>query len=174
MTLPLGFNRDGAILSPCRRYRYRLSRAWGSFEHRCAFLMVNPSTADETWDDPTVRKCVGFARRWGFGALDVVNLFAWRSTDVTALLTVEDPVGPDNDEHVIRALDEAHRVVFAWGKHNKRVSALVSRRYEQLVTGTAWRPPLEVTGTLGRNGDGSPRHPLMLAYTTRFEPVVRP
>jgi hypothetical protein len=79
---PPGSSRSaGATFSKDRRYRYRLWRSWGDPELRCVFVGLNPSTADESNDDPTIRKCVGFAKLWGFGAVDVVNLFAFRSTD---------------------------------------------------------------------------------------------
>jgi hypothetical protein len=162
--LPFGFD-SGATLSDCGRYRYRLWRIWGDAEHRVCFVMVNPSTADACADDATIRKCTGFAKRWGFGALDVVNLFAWRSTDVTALLRTADPVGPKNDEHIAAAIGQAHRVVWAWGKHNAAVQRLIVKRTE----GWSFSPKCDA-GTLGLNGDGSPRHPLMLPYaTTAFE-----
>jgi hypothetical protein len=126
--------------------------------------MVNPSTAGAQDDDHTIRKCIGFAKRWGFGALDVVNLFAWRDTDVTALLRTRDPIGPDNDDAIGAAIGDAHRVVWAWGKHNVRVQQLIAHR----TRCWSFRPKCEA-GTLGRNGDGSPRHPLTLAYATAFE-----
>ncbi len=165
MLLPLGFD-SGATMSVDRLYRYRLWRSWGSREHRCVFVGLNPSTADEQRDDPTIRKCVGFAKRWGFGAIDMVNLFAWRSTDPTGLLTAPMPVGADNDAFLREAFDGAHRIVWAWGRHTARVREMVRRR-----TRDAWfsaRRDCE-TGTLGLAQDGSPRHPLMLAYVTPFE-----
>lgn len=149
------------MLSDCGRYRYSLSRAWYQGDGRVVFVMLNPSTADGQFDDPTVRKCIGFAKRWGFEALDVVNLFAWRSTKPAGLLSAEDPVGYDNDDAIFRALARAQRVVWAWGKHDARVRRLVARRIELW----AFDPPCE-QGTLGANGDGSPCHPLMLAYST--------
>lgn len=164
--MPFGFD-SGATLSPCRRYRYRLWRSWGPREHRVVFVGLNPSTADETKDDPTIRKCIGFAKRWGFGALDMVNLFAWRSTSPSGLLTASDPIGPENDEAIQRACDDAHRVVWAWGRHNSAVRRMVTDRR----TKAPWlvlRRHCE-TGTLGRAQDGSPRHPLMLPYSTRWE-----
>ncbi len=82
---------SGAHLSPCRQYRYRLWRDWDPGAGRCVFVGLNPSTADEHTDDPTIRKCVGFAKRWGFGAIDMVNLFAYRSTSPKGLLTQECP-----------------------------------------------------------------------------------
>jgi hypothetical protein len=156
----------GALFSPCARYRYHLWRSWGDIGHRCVFVGLNPSTADATKDDPTVRKCVGFAKRWGFGALDLVNLFALRSTSPKGLYELGlDPVGLENDETLERVFKNAHRIVWAWGQHNARVRKLVSTR---LGAWCAVQERCEV-GTLGRAKDGSPRHPLMLAYTSKFE-----
>jgi hypothetical protein len=170
LLLPFGFD-DGATFSADRRYRYRLWRSWGSREHRCVFVGVNPSKADETNNDHTITKCIMFAKRWGFGAIDMVNLFAFVSTDVTALLRVDDPVGPDNDAMLEAAFKDAHRIVCCWGKHNARVASLVRAR----LSSSAWmntdRPGCEV-GTLGWNQDGSPCHPLMLPYARRFEPLA--
>jgi hypothetical protein len=160
-------DRGGAVLSPCRRYRYRLWRSWGDLEKRVAFVMLNPSTADESKDDPTIRKCVGFAKRWGFGALDVVNLFAWRSTDPDGLLDAADPVGPDNDKMVRAVFDGADRVVLAWGSHGAKIRKMVHARVRSgslLSCSTT-----DDHGTLGYCADLSPRHPLMLAYATPFE-----
>jgi hypothetical protein len=77
----------GAVLSDCRRYRYRLWRCWGDGNHRVAFVGINPSTADEVDDDATIRKCVGFAKRWGFSALDMVNLFIIAGAPATSMRT---------------------------------------------------------------------------------------
>jgi hypothetical protein len=86
----------GAIFDDKRRvYRYVLWWRWGDATKRCLFIMLNPSTADEHVLDPTVKKCVKWARSWGFGALDVCNLFAWRATDPSELYHIPDPVGPD-------------------------------------------------------------------------------
>ncbi len=160
--MAFGFD-EGATFSACRRYRYRLWRSWGNREHRVVFVMLNPSTADESTNDPTIRKCIGFAKRWGFGALDVVNLFAWRSTDPRGLLETVDAVGPDNDEAIADAIGAAGLVVLAWGKHPP-VSKMIAARLASM-----WYPlGHRQVGTLGRNSDGSPRHPLMLAYATPF------
>jgi hypothetical protein len=155
---------SGATFSRDRRYRYRLWRSWGDPALPCVFVGLNPSTADESNDDPTIRKCVGFAKHWGFGGVDVVNLFAFRSTEPAALSVVKDPVGRNNAYHVTLALRDAKRIVWAWGSHSPRIRRLVLPESTSLCT-------MERTceaGTLGITKDGSPRHPLMLAYTTPF------
>lgn len=108
----------GALFSACDTYRYLLWRHWadGPF---CCFIMLNPSTADATRNDPTVRRCIGFAKSWGFAGLDVVNIFALRSTDPKVLRKHADPIGPDNDEAIRVAVRRCHLVVCAWGNYGR-------------------------------------------------------
>ena len=185
MTLALNLGNDlyGATFSPDRLYRYHLWRVWAPGSKRLVVIGLNPSTADESQDDPTIRKCIGFAKRWGFSSYSMLNLFGWRSTDPAGLLTVANPIGEDNRATFERVIAEGSRVVLAWGRHEPKVRALV----QTLVGGQlASAPPGIVhsplpwgltvpdgvtVGTLGRNADGSPRHPLMLAYTTPFQPL---
>src|SRR4029078_1544091 len=86
-----------AIFSRCRQYRYVLRRAWRNDLPEVLFIALNPSTADEASDDATVRRCIGFARDWGFGALAIANLFAFRSSNPLSLRCATDPIGPRND-----------------------------------------------------------------------------
>lgn len=175
MTGTLFPTKAGAIFGPGRTHRYRLWRAWGNPEHRCCFLMLNPSVADETALDPTVTRCVGFAKRWGFGALDVVNIFALVSTESLGLLNASDPIGPGNDKAITEVTGAASRVVMAWGSHKKSkalASLVVTRAREvraalhlansQKVANREW------LGHLGTNADGMPKHPLYLASKTPF------
>jgi len=113
MTAP----KSSAVISECGSYRYRLERVWEAEKERVAFIMLNPSTADASQDDPTIRRCIGFAKAWGFGGLIVGNLFALRSTDPKALYGHNDPVGPENDEYLRRIAQRAETVVCAWGTH---------------------------------------------------------
>lgn len=106
-----------AVFSPCERYRYRLTRTWDGRKLPLVFLMLNPSTATEEIDDPTIRRCMSFAKREGAGGLEVLNLFALRSTDPAGLKKVADPIGPDNDEWIREVLHPHNRVVCAWGNH---------------------------------------------------------
>jgi hypothetical protein len=106
-----------ALFSPCESYRYYLSRTWDAALGHVNFIMLNPSTADASVDDPTVRRCGLYARRWGYGGLVVTNLFAWRATDPSELRVAVDPVGPDTDAHILRSARQSALVVCAWGVH---------------------------------------------------------
>lgn len=112
---------NGARISACGAYRYRLDRDWGGYElgktGAVNFVMLNPSTADERINDPTIRRCMDFAWRWDYSRMIVTNLYALRSTNPVALLRHPDPIGPDNDDALIEAAREAKRVVCAWGAH---------------------------------------------------------
>lgn len=161
--------QGGADISECGRYRYRLWRdGWSEDDRSCLFVMLNPSTADAMTDDPTIRKCVGFCKRWGYGRLFVCNLFAFRSTSPAGLRATPDPRGPENDGWVHGEVEAANRVVLAWGSHHE-IRDMVSRRAFELRR-TLNRYPSKVV-VLGRCQDGNPRHPLMLSYVTAPENV---
>lgn len=148
-----------ATFSPCRRYRYTLDRTWDPARPRLVFCMLNPSTADETVNDPTVERCQRRAVAGGFGAVAVVNLFALRSTDPQMLYQVEDPVGPDNDAAIVAACTAAPMVICAWGNHGQH------RERAEHVIGMlrGLHVPLYA---LRVNQDGSPRHPLYVSNDT--------
>lgn len=156
MTFDLFVDR-GAIFSSCRRYRYRLWRRWDGARASLLFCMLNPSTADESDNDPTVERCERRARAMGFGGLVVTNIFAWRSTDPKMLYALADPVGPDNDATILEEAASAGMVVCGWGKHG----ALHGR-------GAAVARMLMANGVqphaLKINNDGSPQHPLYVGY----------
>ena len=159
-----------AVFSPCRKYRYHLAPCWGLSTKRCAFLMVNPSDADEEDNDPTIRSCIRIARGWGFGAIDVFNLFAMVSAHPTDLLDAEDPIGPENDRYLLGAAQN-ERLVLAWGRHEK-VTTLIQLRASIVlallkITIDERRQPCAI-GHLGQNADGSPKHPLFLPANTAF------
>lgn len=134
-------------------FRYRLERWWEPGERPVLFLMLNPSIATEVQDDPTIRRCRGFARDWGYGGYIVCNIFALRSTDPSALYSVDDPVGPENDEHILRASEEAGLTVAAWGVHGAHQER--GQRVVEMLT-RAGRPVV----ALGLTKAGFPRHPL--------------
>lgn len=145
-----------------RRYRFRLSRVWDPDGPRVNFVMLNPSTADAFALDPTVRRCVGFAKRWGAGALEVTNCFALRSTDPTGLREPGDPVGAGNDTAIVAAATAADVVVAAWGVH-----AALGGRGEQvrklLVSSNVELRCLRLTK------DGHPGHPLYVPADTEAQ-----
>jgi len=109
--------KKNAIFSQCRAYRYALWRSWDDLLPYAMFVGLNPSTADEIEDDPTVRRCVSFAKAWGYGGLYMANLFAYRATSPTEIYSVKDPVGPENDLWLIKLFKDAGIVVAAWGNH---------------------------------------------------------
>lgn len=147
-----------ATYSDCERYRYALTRVWDAAANKVAFVMLNPSTATEVQNDPTVERCERRARTLGFGAFRVVNIFAWRDTDPRAMRAAADPVGPDNDAAIMAAAAWADRVVCAWGTHGAHLSR--GPHVETLLRTTA--KPLY---HLGLSMAGHPKHPLYIAYT---------
>lgn len=104
-----------AVISDCENYRYRLTRTWDEDKPTIAFVMLNPSTADDVDDDPTIRRCRGYAKEWGYGSFVVANLFGLRSSEPAALHDHPDPVGPENDSYLREVCDEAEKIVVAWG-----------------------------------------------------------
>jgi hypothetical protein len=126
--------RRETTFSACRAYRYVLWREFGGLLDDSRYVMfigLNPSTADETNDDPTVRRCIGYTSAWGYGALCMTNLFALRATDPALMLKADDPVGPDNDTHLVEFARGADVIVAAWGSRRGEFrlasSCLVSR-----------------------------------------------
>ncbi len=158
-----------AVVSSCGRYRYHLRRQldWqpGLFalkHERIVFVMLNPSTADWDTDDPTIRRCIGFAKREGAGAVEVVNLYALRSTEPKALIGHPDPVGPDNDDWIRRTVAGASLVIAAWGAFAyKRVPSGRSRAIE--VLGLIREQCEAGVHSLHTTRAGFPGHPLYLS-----------
>jgi hypothetical protein len=152
-----------AVLSSCGIYRMRLERDLGSNGPTVAILGVNPSTADASIDDQTIRKDIGFGRRLGWGRLIKGNKFAFRATDVKALRTAADPIGPENDMHLEQIMRDADMVIAAWGPLSKLPDRLRTRWRRVVAIADAVGKPLHCFGTAQ---DGHPRHTLMLAYET--------
>jgi hypothetical protein len=169
----------GAELSPCNRYRYLLWRSWNrKAENFVLFLMLNPSTASALEEDPTIRKCMGFAERWGKGGILVANLFAYRATAPGELLSSEDPVGPDNHAVLERVLngdagfEPPSTVVLAWGAcGGPKVARLLEEREKAALRVLRAAAPPPRVACLGHTQSGAPRHPLMLAYATPLIPL---
>ena len=149
-----------ATISPCGKFRYSLRRTWGE-GNIVSFVMLNPSTADAEKDDPTIRRCIDFARRWNFGALEVVNLFAFRATNPRLLIDAPDAIGPDNNLAISKAAERAASIVVAWGRLSKWG---LSRRTE--VCSLLECFPLLC---LGETQGHHPRHPL---YVPKSMPMV--
>ena len=155
-----------AVISPCGLYRYRLERDGAPATSTTAVIMVNPSTADAANDDATIRKLRGFGSRHGWGRIIVGNLFAFRATDVRELAHAIDPIGPENDHHLLQIAADADRVIFAWGPVAKQPRALRAR-WERVADIFSHLPRLTI-GAPARCGH--PRHPLMLAYAEPIRP----
>lgn len=153
-----------ATISPCGQYRYRLTRHWDGNKQALPFVMLNPSTADAEIDDPTIRRCMGFARRADAGGIIVVNLFAFRATKPAALKRTPDPIGPNNADHLqeIAIVSDKTRipVVCAWGAGGGSRAADVVR---MMIGENAYLV------CLGTTQDGHPRHPL---YVRGDQPFV--
>lgn len=148
-----------AIISECGKYRYLLRRVWGSEKMVC-FIMLNPSTADSFEDDPTIRRCISFAKKWGYGGMYVVNLFAYRATNPRELLSVKDPIGEKNRTYILQYFDASDLVICAWGNYSilKKLFANNPIPYKGI-----YHPE---TFCLGFNKNGDPKHPLYLSSET--------
>lgn len=150
-----------AVLSGCRTYRYELRRVWEPSLPLVACIGLNPSKADEATDDPTIRRCVGFAQRWGMGGLIMVNLFGYRSTDPTTMFRTLANVGDQNDRHVCKAVSEAALSVAMWGALPRDAESRQRKILDSLQDVT-----LKCFGT---TKGGFPKHPVRLSYETPLE-----
>lgn len=160
MTKELSLFTGSAVLSPCGRYRYSLTREWREEPTpRMTFIMHNPSTADADYDDPTIRRCIGFATRLGYGSIRVVNLFAFRATDPEELSRLDcgEAVGPENDRYLLEAISCAGQKVAAWGAISTEDAVSRARS-----VATVCRIGGHQLWCLGKTKHGRPRHPLYL------------
>ena len=155
----------GADLSEDGVYRYRLWRHlhMAGNDKTLLFVMLNPSTADARLDDPTIRKCVGFAKNWRFGSVMVVNLFAWRATDPDQLKVKdadgEDVIGPENDKFTKLAVDDADKIIVAWG-----TKGTLLKRNLWFANTFAHRE----LWALKVSKEGHPNHPLYMPYSSEL------
>jgi hypothetical protein len=150
-----------AVYSDCQRYRYELTRQWQPGP-KALFVMLNPSTATEVQNDPTVERCERRARALGFGAFRVTNIFAFRATDPKVMRAEADPIGPANDAAIAAGAVWADQVICAWGSHGAHLSR-----------GPAIEALLRATGRplyhLGLTQAGAPKHPLYIGYAVQPE-----
>lgn len=160
-----------ATTSACGQFRYRLARHWGELadEPVLLFVMLNPSTADAVVNDPTIKRCIGFARAAGYGGIEVVNLFAYRATKPTQLRWAGWPIGPENDHHIAQAARTASGVCLAWGAHAGHPMA-VARVQQVLPLIRSMRG--DSLQCLHITASGHPAHPLMLPATCRLQPFT--
>lgn len=153
-----------AKLSADGKYRYSLVRDWGP-EPRMAWCMLNPSTADAERDDSTIRRCIGFAKRERFGGIYVVNLMAFRARNPTDAMVVPDPCGPYNNDYLEGVARRYDTIVCAWGSGVPRW--LVQNAFWYFMRGNGYKSPQLLC--LGKNKDGSPRHPL---FVPKSQPLI--
>ena len=151
-----------AEYSDCEKFRYTLTRVWDETQGRVLFIMLNPSTATEIQNDPTVERCERRARAMGFGGFRVCNIFAYRATDPRDMRAALDPVGPLNDDAIRNAVPWADQVVCAWGTHGAHLDR--GPAVEALLRET--KAPLY---HLGLSQAGHPKHPLYISYQTKPE-----
>lgn len=142
-----------AIFDATRQYRYALWRVWDVAAPRVGFVLLNPSQADETVNDPTIRRCMNFARSWGYGSVEIVNLFAYRTPYPKDLRQVPDPVGQDNDRILQTLAHRVDRVIVAWGNWGN------FQRRDQIVLNLF--PAIDLF-CFGMTQQGQPVHPLYL------------
>jgi hypothetical protein len=145
-----------AVISADGKYRYKLGRYWSPKAPPVVWIMLNPSTADAVENDPTIRRCVSFAKRWGFGGIEVYNLFALRSPDPITIGTAIDPVGPDNDSWLRAASQSGRRIIAAWGSCQSHLQTIRASQVIKILRRGAGPAP----ATLGLTKSGQPRHPL--------------
>jgi len=155
--------KSWAVLSEDHTYRYQLGRQWGNGP-TVGFVMLNPSTADASQDDPTIRRCIGFAKSWGNEAIIVANLFALRATNPVELRRSRDPIGPDNDYWLLDFAGAVSQIVCAWGRHgmlynrNLRVMELLCNTGKDILM-------------LAKDGKNYPMHPLYLPSNLQPRPL---
>ena len=161
---------SGATFSDCRTWRYLLWRGWNPYGKTVAFVGLNPSTADETKNDPTMRRCIDFCQRMKIDNKDVgcfimLNLFAYRSTDPQGLRECADPIGSENDRYISETVHRVDRVVVAWGAHSTPFMQ------ERIATVAAM---ITNPMCLGTTKSGQPKHPLYVPAKTQLVPWGMP
>jgi len=148
-----------AVFDKDKIYRYSLIRKWNNNGIKIVWIMLNPSTADENIDDPTIRRCIGFSKIWGAGEMEIVNLFAYRSTSPKKLYTYTDPIGKDNDLFILNSVKKANKIIIAWGTHGS-----LDKRSEYIMFNLLKNYHKKIF-FLKKLKDGEPGHPLYIKYT---------
>lgn len=148
--------RTDAKLSECRKYRYALWRIWDDSKPYAMFIGLNPSTADETEDDPTINRCINYSKDWGYGGLCMANLFAFRATDPVDMMASDEPIGSDNDEWIKKLAKEAGVIVAAWGNDGSHLDR--SKKVMDMISDLM---------CLKLNKTGEPAHPLYQPGTAK-------
>ena len=151
--------KKSANFSRCRTYRYALWRSWDGHKPYAMMIGLNPSTADEVEDDPTLIRCINFAKSWGYGGVCMTNLFAYRATDPNDMKAAADPVGASNNRWLTRLAKEAGIVVAAWGNDGSYLN-----RASQI------KNKIPNLYCLKMNKSGEPAHPLYLR--AELKPVL--
>ncbi len=153
--------KKDAILDKTRQYRYALKRQWGADDENFVnFVLLNPSTADENIDDPTIKACIKFAQNWGYDGILVTNLFAFRATEPTDLKKAENPIGDQNDSYIKKYAKRSKIIVIAWGNHGNFLN-----RGEQVVKLLS---QIKDPHCLQILKNGSPKHPLYINRKTEL------
>ena len=143
--------KKNAILSEDRKYRYVLSRIWDETKPKVMIIGLNPSTADETEDDPTIGRCISFSKSWGYGGVYMLNLFAFRATQPKDMFNAENPIGLENNSYIEIYSKKVDKIVCAWGNHGtyKNRGNEIREKFDKLFY-------------LKLNQTGEPAHPLYL------------
>lgn len=165
IALPAMWQTMTATISPCGTYRYTLHRHVQKYGMRACVIMVNPSTADATINDPTIKKLIGFGKGFQWSEFTVVNKFAYRATDVNELVGAEDADGPLNEGYILAAMLNADIIVVAWGTLNKLPMRLRGKWRVIAKLAAALDKPLYCLGVCN---DGHPKHPVMLGYANQL------
>ena len=153
--------KKDAVIDPTGLYRYSLCREWNTNTPRVAFIMLNPSRADATTDDPTLRRCISFAKSWGYGSLEVVNLFAYRASKPVELKKVTYPVGKENDRYLKEAVERADKIIVAWGNRG-----ILNNRYKDVLNMLNGLGGIQLY-CLGTTKKSHPYHPLYVKGNTQ-------
>lgn len=152
---------SGADFDATGKYRFKLWRIWDKSKPTITFIMLNPSTANAQTDDPTIRRCINFARSWGYGGIEVVNLFALVSSESEKLLTTSNSIGTDNDLVILKAASQAAKIIIAWGAFKE------AKVRGKDVLGLLYKYDIYC---LGKTKEGHPKHPLYLRKD--LEPII--